>query len=110
MQVKCEKCGHINYITRKYRSLNENRYFHGVLLPLICEYTGDEPEVMKIYLKRKFGWMKTETVQGEVVEVPVSTSGMEPADFEKFMTQIRMWGDTQGIYLPAPNEYRNVTT
>lgn len=104
MKVKCENCGAEQVISLKSRSLNENRYFHGVLLPLICDYTGDEPEAMKLYLKRKFGWMKTETVCGEVVEVPMSTAAMLTVDFEKFMSQIRMWGDTKGIYLPEPNE------
>lgn len=73
-------------------------------MPLICEYSGHDSDFIKLYLKQKFGWMKTETVFGEVMEVPMSTAEMTTSEFEKFMTQIRQWGDTIGVYLPEPNE------
>lgn len=73
----------------------------------MSDFSGDTPEAIKIMLKREFGWMKTEKAFGRMVEVPMSTSEMTTVEFEKFMTQIRMWGDTQGIYLPEPNEVIN---
>jgi hypothetical protein len=89
----------------KTRSSNENRYFHGVVLELLSDFTGHTTEELKLYLKRKFGWIETKQVMGMTVEVPMSTADMNTADFEKFMGQIRMWASAElNCYVPEPNE------
>lgn len=104
MNYKCKFCGQLNEITIKSRSSNENRYFHGIILPMLSDFTGHTAQELKLFLKKEFGWIETKQVMGKVVEVPMSTAQMTTTEFEKFMTQIRQWGDTIGVYLPEPGE------
>ncbi len=105
MLTRCTNCGAEVYVERpKSRSSKENRYFHGIVLELLSDFTGEDPETLKIFLKKKFGWIETKQVMGMMVEVPISTAAMSTTDFEKFMSQIRMFGDTLGVYIPEPNE------
>lgn len=105
MKVRCTKCGNEQEIHLKSRSSGENRYFHGVVLELLSDFTGHESEELKLYLKKKFGWIETKQVMGMMVEVPISTSQMSTVDFEKFMSQIRMWASAElDCYVPEPRE------
>lgn len=104
MVIKCDNCGAEMVLRTKFRSQNENRYFHGVVLPLLSDFTGHPSEDIKYALKQHFGWMKTKEMFGKIQEVPMSTSEMSTTEFEQFMTQIRMFGDTIGVYIPTPNE------
>lgn len=88
---------------RRIRSNKQNRYAYGVCLQLLSEHTGHTTDELKQYLKKEFGWVKVIQVGGKAVEVLRSTSDMDTAEFEKFMSQIRMLGDTLGVYIPEPN-------
>lgn len=108
MKVKCPKCSYEITVYDKIRSLNENNYFYGVVLAELSEYTGHTAEELKIYLKKKFGWVEAKEVFGEMIEKERSTARMTTAEFEKFMTQIRMWATEElNLYIPMPNEKTN---
>lgn len=98
--MQCPKCGEF---IQKPRSLNENSYLHGVVLPILSEWNGDTPNQWKLFLKKEFGWIRTKEMFGKIIEEPISTAEMTTTDFEKFMTQIRMFGDSLGVYIPEPN-------
>jgi hypothetical protein len=106
--VRCPNCGYEKPVKGKPRSDPENRYFHGVILPILAEYTGytiDECKDLvksmflksEIMLRTKDGYQEVSTVRG--------SSRLSTAEFEKFMSDIRTWASqTLGIYVPEPNE------
>ena len=91
--MKCPNCGfRIEKKQQKTdRSDPQNRYFHGVVLPVLAEYTGYTQEEMKAVVKWKF---KVK-----------STAGLNPVEFEKFMSDVRQWSSAElSCYIPNPNE------
>ncbi len=87
----------------KKRSLSQNNYFHGVILPLASEYTGYSVIEMKEVLRMLF-LSYTIQINGEIFKVGRSTASLSTVEFEEFNSQCRHWGDEQGIYIPEPNE------
>jgi len=97
--VKCLNCGFEQKKPGRSRSKNQNDYFHGVILPILSEFTGYEQKDMKGVVKFRFGIK--------------STAELSTAEFEKFMSDIRRWagdkdsdlnnGETS-CYIPEPNE------
>ena len=88
----CPNCGFI-LRTEKSRSIPENNYLHGVVLPILAQHTGYTAQEMKAVLKWHFNIK--------------STSQLSTAEFEAFMSKIRMWAsDPDGLncYIPMPNE------
>lgn len=76
---------------KKIRSLAENAYFHGVVLPILGDELGHTPEEMKGIVK----W---------VFKVK-HTSELSTVEFEDLMAKVRQWASIElGIYLPAPND------
>lgn len=92
--MKCPNCGFTIKKQYKDRSRNENSYFHGVVLPILSQHLGYTPQEMKGIVKFHFGVK--------------STSMLTTVEFEKFMSDIRMWAsDPDGCincYIPLPNE------
>jgi hypothetical protein len=78
----------------KYRSLKENNYLHGVVLPLLSEQTGYTTAEMKAVIKWLF---KIE-----------STAELTTVQFEQKMEEIRRWAAIElSVNIPEPNEYSN---
>ncbi len=76
---------------RKDRSIQENSYFHGVILKVISDELGYTPQEVKGILK----W---------VFKIP-RTSELSTVEFEDFCTKIRTWASTDlNIFIPLPNE------
>lgn len=89
--MKCPNCGYAPSGKSRGRSNPQNSYLHGVILPILAFNTGYTNEEMKAVLKWKFKIK--------------STSALTTAEFEKFMSDVRMWASAElGAYIPAPNE------
>jgi hypothetical protein len=88
---------------RRMRSNGQNRYFYGQVLQMLSDHTGYTVEELKQWLKKEFGWTKVIVLGGKQVEVLRSSADMSTAEFEKFMTQIRMLADTLGCHIAEPN-------
>jgi hypothetical protein len=94
---KCHNCG-FEWGKKKEsgRSNHQNRYFHGIILPILSEYTGYDDQEMKAIVKWKFGVK--------------STSSLNTAEMEAFHEKIRRWAGSKkedgGLecYIPMPNE------
>lgn len=88
---------------RKSRSLNQNNYYWGVVIPLLCEYCGYTPEEMHEAVKIKFL-----ITYPEVKNIPPtirSTTDLSTVEFEELMARIRMWAAIElGVNIPQPNE------
>ena len=91
---------------KKVRSHDQNAYYWGVVLKLICDFTGDMPEDMHNALGIKF--LKKITKSG--LETRRSTADLETMEFEEYLSQIRAWSSIpadQGglaVFIPLPNE------
>lgn len=91
----------------KVRSNAENRYYHGVVLELLSEYTGYTADEMHDILKAMFlsekqrlKWDKRKKIQ-----IQKSTSTLTTVQFEKFLEDVRRWAASElGCYIPNPNE------
>ncbi|RTK93083.1 hypothetical protein EKI60_06615 [Candidatus Saccharibacteria bacterium] len=105
---KCPKCQY-EWVT-KQRSNQQNRYWRGVVVPMVAEamgesnhdYVADEikkiPEVsgvMRHYCSNKDD--KAYRIR--------STTELSTAEWEVFMSSVRMWASKfYSIFIPEPNE------
>lgn len=87
---------------QKIRSNPENRYYRGVVVPLIAETIGeyDEDEVHEM-LKIKFLPIEKEGFPNSCK----STTTLTTVEFEEYLSKIRMWAsEFLNCYIPLPNE------
>lgn len=91
------------------RSDNQNRYYWGICIKIISEFTGysDEEvhELLKsLFLKKKID-VKTSKGVTERHTVVGSTAKLNTAEFEEYLAKIRQWGSEElNCYIPEPNE------
>jgi len=84
-------------IPKKQRSNQQNRYFHGVILPILSNHLGYFKDEMKVILKYKFLMTESKVVK--------STSNLTTKEFEDFNSKIRTWASVEHcLYIPKPNE------
>lgn len=90
----------------RIRSVEQNAYYWGVIIKLLCEATGDIPDDMHNHLSLKF--LKRATPSG--ITTFRNTSELEPMEFEEYQSQIRAWAsipkeqDGMAVFIPLPNE------
>jgi hypothetical protein len=82
---------------------NQNGYYHGVVIPILCDYFGYTPEEMHEALKYKFN--RLPEIEYEGLPKIMSTASLNTVEFEEYMSKIRSWASADhGIYIPQPNE------
>lgn len=97
----------------KNRSTQQNKYYHGCVLPLVkdglrdigyaeIKENEDAHEVLKyLFLKRSIPNEGT----GEAIELLGSTTNLSTVEFNLFIDQIIQWAaEYLGIQIPLPNE------
>lgn len=93
------------------RSIAENKFFHGVVIPILAEHTGYNPAEMKEILKAKFlsETRVIDTVHGMAeIQYIKPTSSLTTIEFEAFLDKIRMWAAQElSCVVPLPNEVNN---
>lgn len=88
----------------KNRSNQQNRYYHGVVVKLIAETTGNDCNDIHEFLKKNF-LSKEIFIKGELVSIAGSTAKLRTVDFEDYMARIRQWAsDFLNCFIPTPNE------
>lgn len=97
------------YITiqeyRFKRSDAQNRYYWGVVVKMIADYAGYFIDEVHEALKLKFLPTKEVLVAGQKYLVASSTASLNTAEFEEYVSKIRIWADTElEIKIPEPNE------
>jgi len=86
--------------SRNSRSLQQNRYYWGVVLKALSDDTGYTAEEMHQLMAEKF----LSYEKGEHVFVR-STTSLNTKEFEEYLSQIRLFANTElGIFIPEPNE------
>lgn len=83
------------------RSNQQNRYYWGVCLALISEETGNEPEHLHEYAKRRFLQPRFITVKGETIKIPATTTLLNKSDFAEYIMKLEEWS---GVQFPSPEE------
>lgn len=97
---------------RKKRSLNQNAYYFGVVIPLIRkmleEYGNDvDDEETHSFLKEHVGKLTGSVVDsvGRRVAITKSSATLSTAEFENYLLRVTAWAAQEGVVIPAPNEH-----
>jgi hypothetical protein len=86
---------------RKQRSTPQNAYYWGVIIKMISDHTGEEPDrihgaLASMFLK-VYDWMGKERIK--------STTELSTVEFEKYAESCRQWASIAlEMYIPLPNE------
>lgn len=92
-------------IERPKRSSRQNRFWHGIVIPLFAGHCGYEFAEMKDALALKL--IPKELVDmdtGEVRIVPGHTSELNTKEFNDLIERAQRLGAEMGIYIPDPGE------
>jgi hypothetical protein len=90
---------------KKSRSSGENKYFHGVILPMIALEVGDLEIDIKDELKAMFLGYTVENKFGIIVNKVKATSSLTTQEMEKFLDDCRYWAyHFLNLIIPLPNE------
>lgn len=90
---------------RKVRSDNQNRYYWGVVVKMLCEELGYSDEEMHEVLKQRFLMREKVQVAGVEYAIYGNTSSLSTTDFEDFLSKVRAWASIDlGVFIPEPNE------
>lgn len=85
---------------RKHRSNNQNAYYWGVVIELLCGHTGYTSNEMHDALRMLF--LMDRRINPPRIK---STTSLDTKEFEEYLTNIRQWASLDlGVYIPDPNE------
>ena len=89
----------------KPRSSQENRYYWSVIVGMIAEDTGNEPERVHEALKEMFLGREFVRMGTKEMPVPKSTKELSTYDFEIYAEQCRAFAASElGLRIPLPHE------
>lgn len=93
------------FTARPKRSDAQNRYWHGVVVPIFAEHCGYEFDDMKDELALKLIPKElTDMLTGEVRIVPGHTSDLNTKQFNELIERAQKLGASMDLYIPDPNE------
>ena len=85
------------------RSNQQNRYYWDIVVGLISECTGYEPDEVHEILKQEF--LGKQLQLGEKTFTLATTTNQTTLEFEDYLSKIRVWASKElGCYIPLPNE------
>lgn len=93
------------------RSNQQNRFWHGVVIPAFMEQTGEDVhddeafQRMKDALALRLIPKQIIDLNGEAQTVPGHTSDLTTAQFKDLIERAQRLGAEYGVYVPDPNEY-----
>lgn len=100
---------------KKTRSNGQNRYYRGVVLPLVLRglrnagfdvYTKDDAHDI---IKVKFLKTSIENDSGESIPTFKSTKDMTTSEFKEFIDNLQYWASEYlNEYIPSPNESQDI--
>lgn len=94
---------------KKFRSIPQNNYYHGVIVQMIQEEAGQSHDDIHAILKSKFSPKKYLLLEGKNGKIEMtkskSTTELTPGEFEQYNSDCRMWAaGFFGLNIPLPNE------
>jgi|ERR1035441_9487621 hypothetical protein len=100
VQVMVEKIKHS-------RTNGQNRYYHGVVVKLIAQHTGHDPEMIHELLKQMFSpkWHYPNGGSLKTLGIPTPTTRLDTLEFVEDTEKCRMWANQfLGLSIPLPGE------
>lgn len=96
MSLKREQAG---------RTMSQNKYYWGVVLAMLADWSGHEPEELHEHFKRAFlGVELRELPTGQMLEMANSTRTLTVQQFTKYVEDVAKWAGEQGVYIPSSEE------
>ena len=97
------------YTDKSPRSNQQSRYYWGVVIPLISDYTGytkDEiHEILKHLFLAEMLEIKSKDGEQHKIRIAKSTTDLNTTEMEDFLSNIRQWAAMElGVFVPTPNE------
>lgn len=91
---------------KQSRSVAQNKYYWGVIVPMLASEFGYFKDEMHDLLRRKFlSYTKTNPTSGDAELFAMSTTKLSTAEMEVYLENIRTWALSEfSVYLPLPNE------
>lgn len=87
---------------KKKRSNEQNRYYHGVIIPVLAEYFGYTHDEMHDAIKIHF--LQRAPESGKPFTVG-STAKLTTEQFKQLTDDIKIWAATEyGVFIPDPHE------
>jgi len=93
------------------RTNSQNRYYWGVVLEILSDYTGHEPEELhevlkEIMLPKKEVKFKLSDGKEVIRKISISTAELSTGAFETYLQKIREWAQKRlNCFIPLPNEF-----
>jgi len=90
----------------KKRSLNQNDFYWGVIIPKLSEYFCITPSEVHDEIKYKFLRVTWVGIGWEEISKTMSTTTLNTKEWEEYIDRIRKWIiEEYNITLPLPHEY-----
>ena len=92
--------------SRQQRSMPQNKYYWGVVVPILASEFGYYKDEMHELLRRKFlSYTRVSPHTGEEELFAKSTTKLNTQEMEVYLESIRTWALSEfSVYLPLPNE------
>jgi len=94
---------------RKQRSMSQNAYYFGVVIPLVqamlVDYGNDvDPEEVHAFLKEHVGKLVSAVADkdGKRIAIVRSSATLSTVEWEAYMERIKRWAAEQGTFIPDP--------
>lgn len=87
---------------RSQRSMKENRYYWGVVVPLLAEHCGYDKQEMHEVLAMRFLRIEDDALTGAPRRK--RTPDTDTAEFEEYLDACRRLAADIGVNIPEPNE------
>ena len=86
------------------RTLQQNKYYWSVIVKLIAQHTGHDPEQIHELLKQMFS-PKWHFSSVSAPGIPTSTTRLDTLEFVEYTEKCRVWANEfLGLQIPLPGE------
>jgi len=87
------------------RTMSQNKYYWGVVLATLAEWSGHEPEELHEHLKQMFLVpSEDELPSGSRIKTWPSTANLTVEQFVKYVDDVVRWAAEQQVYVPSADE------
>lgn len=85
------------------RSMNQNKYYWGVVIEGLAQHLGYESEELHDALRQKF--LRVQSLDHRLPPHAKSTTDLNTKEFEEYVDKIRRFADVElNYFIPLPNE------
>lgn len=104
--ILCPRCRGAGVVKRKkIRSLEQNKYYWGVVVLMIAEQMGEDKETVHEILKNKFNPIRVVLPDQTISEYGGETKKLDTKQFGEYISLIKRWSfEFMEITIPEPNQ------